>query len=186
MCGGRRSELSLHHHHLRRRPNCVCGNSTSLCLPRTPSPKHTPNTLKTQTQTKPKQTAGNARHDHRRLCARNLWPPLAGRRRARHEHSGQGGRHVLPVASCRCCCVFVFSVFLSVTRPPRRHQTSHSSQTHPKKSKRHVKPHALVAATALGNRLFILNVAASSSRQWKKFSDELEVVQKSFFVPLAK
>ena len=61
------------------------------------------------------------------------------------------------------------------------------TQTHAKKNnKRHVKPHALVAATALGNRLFILNVAASSSRQWKKHAEQLETIQKSFFVPLRK
>jgi len=47
-----------------------------------------------------------------------------------------------------------------------------------------VKPHHLVSATAEGNRLFILNVNASSV-QWRKGAQLLRVVQQSFFVPRA-
>lgn len=47
---------------------------------------------------------------------------------------------------------------------------------------REVKPHRLVAATAVGNRLFIL-AAAANSRQWRKAQDKLRVMQRSFRVP---
>ena len=45
-----------------------------------------------------------------------------------------------------------------------------------------VKPHSLVAATAVGNRLF-MQVITANNRQWRKSSDELRVIQKSFHVP---
>jgi len=44
-----------------------------------------------------------------------------------------------------------------------------------------VKPHHLVSATALGNRLFILSTT-SNSRQWRRAKDDLVQVQKSFRV----
>lgn len=48
---------------------------------------------------------------------------------------------------------------------------------------RAVKPHNLVAATARGNRVFILAVRASNSRSWKKYEPQLRVIQESFLVP---
>jgi len=45
-----------------------------------------------------------------------------------------------------------------------------------------VKPHHLVAATAVGNRLFMM-VLNASGRQWRKAEKNLRVMQKSFFVP---
>jgi hypothetical protein len=45
-----------------------------------------------------------------------------------------------------------------------------------------VKPHHLVAATAVGNRMFILSTT-SNSRQWRKAEAQLREVQASFFVP---
>lgn len=45
-----------------------------------------------------------------------------------------------------------------------------------------VKPHHLVAATAVGNRLFIL-ATSSNSRQWRKAESGLRVTQRSFSVP---
>ena len=45
-----------------------------------------------------------------------------------------------------------------------------------------VKPHYLVAATAVGNRLFLLVISANS-RQWRKTEDQLRVIQQSFYVP---
>ena len=48
-----------------------------------------------------------------------------------------------------------------------------------------LKPHHLVAATAVGNRVFILSTT-SNSRQWRKAEAELRVAQRSFYVPLAK
>ncbi|GLC37021.1 hypothetical protein PLESTB_001400800 [Pleodorina starrii] len=44
-----------------------------------------------------------------------------------------------------------------------------------------LKQHRLVAATATKNRIFILT-ASASARQWKKYADELRVVQRSFRV----
>lgn len=44
-----------------------------------------------------------------------------------------------------------------------------------------VKPHHLVSATAVGNRVFILSTT-SNSRQWRKAKDDLLRVQKSFRV----
>ena len=44
-----------------------------------------------------------------------------------------------------------------------------------------VKPHHLVAATAVGNRLFILSTT-SNSRQWRRAKDNLIEIQKSFRV----
>lgn len=44
-----------------------------------------------------------------------------------------------------------------------------------------VKPHHLVSATAVGNRLFILSTT-SNSRQWRRAKDDLQTVQKSFRV----
>lgn len=44
-----------------------------------------------------------------------------------------------------------------------------------------VKPHHLVSATALGNRLFILSTT-SNSRQWRRAKDDLVQVQESFRV----
>lgn len=48
-----------------------------------------------------------------------------------------------------------------------------------------VKPHHLVTATAVGNRLFIL-ATSSNSRQWRKGEADLRAIQKSFSVPRAK
>lgn len=45
-----------------------------------------------------------------------------------------------------------------------------------------VKPHHLVAATAVGNRLFMMVINANS-RQWRKAEKDLRVIQKSFKVP---
>lgn len=45
-----------------------------------------------------------------------------------------------------------------------------------------VKPHHLVAATAVGNRLFMM-VLNANGRQWRKAEKDLRVMQKSFFVP---
>jgi len=45
-----------------------------------------------------------------------------------------------------------------------------------------VKPHHLVTATAVGNRLFILSTT-SNSRQWRKAQGNLRVVADSFTVP---
>lgn len=45
-----------------------------------------------------------------------------------------------------------------------------------------VKPHHLVAATAVGNRLFMM-VLNANGRQWRKAENNLRVMQKSFFVP---
>ena len=50
---------------------------------------------------------------------------------------------------------------------------------------REVKPHRLVAATASGNRLFILAISANS-RQWRKAQEQLRVIQQSFAVPRPK
>jgi hypothetical protein len=46
-----------------------------------------------------------------------------------------------------------------------------------------LKPHNLVAATAVGNRVFILSVTAKNSRTWQKTKDTLRTIQESFFVP---
>jgi hypothetical protein len=48
----------------------------------------------------------------------------------------------------------------------------------------HVRPHFLVAATATRNRVFILSLAANA-RQWKKHSDDLFKIQKTFSVASA-
>jgi hypothetical protein len=48
---------------------------------------------------------------------------------------------------------------------------------------RAVKPHSFVSATAVGNRVFILNVSAKSSRAWQKNRDLMRVIQASFLVP---
>jgi hypothetical protein len=45
-----------------------------------------------------------------------------------------------------------------------------------------VKTHHLVAATAVGNRLFMM-VLNSNGRQWRKAENNLRVMQKSFYVP---
>ncbi|KAL6755585.1 hypothetical protein V8C86DRAFT_2674101 [Haematococcus lacustris] len=45
-----------------------------------------------------------------------------------------------------------------------------------------VKPFRLVTATATGNRMFILSVAASS-RQWRKHESDLRSIARSFVVP---
>jgi len=45
-----------------------------------------------------------------------------------------------------------------------------------------VKPHHLVSATAVGNRLFILATSANS-RQWRKGEAALRKAQQSFSVP---
>lgn len=47
-----------------------------------------------------------------------------------------------------------------------------------------VRPHRLVVATAVKNRLFILGTQANS-RQWRKAEDSLRVIQNSFIVPMA-
>lgn len=49
-----------------------------------------------------------------------------------------------------------------------------------------LKPHNLVTATAVGNRVFILSVAAKNSRTWSKTKEQLKVIQESFFVPPVK
>jgi hypothetical protein len=49
-----------------------------------------------------------------------------------------------------------------------------------------LKPHNLVSATAVGNRVFILSVAAKNSRTWQKTKDTLRAIQESFFVPPVK
>lgn len=49
-----------------------------------------------------------------------------------------------------------------------------------------LKPHNLVSATAVGNRVFILSVVAKNSRTWQKTKDTLRVIQESFFVPPVK
>jgi hypothetical protein len=41
----------------------------------------------------------------------------------------------------------------------------------------------LVAATAVGNRLFIISVTAPTARQWRKYEAELRAIQESFVVP---
>ncbi|KAF8064524.1 PPD4 [Scenedesmus sp. PABB004] len=46
-----------------------------------------------------------------------------------------------------------------------------------------VKPHNLVSATAVGNRVFIISIAAKSSRVWARAADTLRAMQASFFVP---
>lgn len=46
-----------------------------------------------------------------------------------------------------------------------------------------LKPHNYVSATAVGNRVFILSVAAKSSRSWAKHQPELRRIQQSFWVP---
>jgi len=48
---------------------------------------------------------------------------------------------------------------------------------------RAVKPHSFVSATAVGNRVFILNVSAKSSRAWQKNRDLMRIIQASFSVP---
>lgn len=45
-----------------------------------------------------------------------------------------------------------------------------------------VKPHHLVTATAVGNRLFMF-YSTSLSRQWRKGEKDLRMTQKSFKVP---
>jgi len=47
-----------------------------------------------------------------------------------------------------------------------------------------VKPHHLIAATAVGNRLFILSTT-SNSLQWRRAATNLRIIQKSFTVPKA-
>jgi hypothetical protein len=49
-----------------------------------------------------------------------------------------------------------------------------------------LRPHNLVSATAVGNRVFILSVVAKSSRTWQKTQDVLRSIQASFYVPPAK
>lgn len=51
---------------------------------------------------------------------------------------------------------------------------------------RELKPHNLVAATAVGNRVFIISVSAKNSRTWQKNKDQLRLIQESFFVPPSK
>eukprot|EP00879_Flechtneria_rotunda_P002441 GHRR01002638.1.p1 GENE.GHRR01002638.1~~GHRR01002638.1.p1 ORF type:complete len:307 (+),score=44.49 GHRR01002638.1:87-923(+) len=46
-----------------------------------------------------------------------------------------------------------------------------------------VRPHNLVTATAVGNRVFILSLGAKSSRVWQKASQQLRQIQRSFYVP---
>jgi hypothetical protein len=46
-----------------------------------------------------------------------------------------------------------------------------------------VKPHNLVSATAVGNRVFILNITPRSSRTWAKTATALRRMQESFYVP---
>ncbi|GBF95417.1 hypothetical protein Rsub_08379 [Raphidocelis subcapitata] len=46
-----------------------------------------------------------------------------------------------------------------------------------------VRPHRLVSATAVGNRLFIISVTAPTARQWRKHEPQLRSIQESFRVP---
>lgn len=46
-----------------------------------------------------------------------------------------------------------------------------------------VRPHRLVSATAVGNRLFIISVVAPTARQWRKYESNLRTIQESFIVP---
>uniref|UniRef100_A0A383VDK8 PsbP C-terminal domain-containing protein n=1 Tax=Tetradesmus obliquus TaxID=3088 RepID=A0A383VDK8_TETOB len=46
-----------------------------------------------------------------------------------------------------------------------------------------VKPHNLVSATAVGNRVFILNITPRSSRTFAKTGESLRRMQESFYVP---
>lgn len=48
---------------------------------------------------------------------------------------------------------------------------------------RELKPHNLVAATAVRNRVFILSVTAKNSRTWQKTKDTLRTILESFYVP---
>jgi hypothetical protein len=45
-----------------------------------------------------------------------------------------------------------------------------------------LKPHHLVSATAVGNRLFIL-ATSSNARQWRKGERQMRAIQESFQVP---
>lgn len=47
------------------------------------------------------------------------------------------------------------------------------------------RPYRLVAATAVGNRAFLLGVTANG-RQWRAAEDKLRTIQDSFFVPESK
>jgi hypothetical protein len=69
-------------------------------------------------------------------------------------------------------------------QPPNPPQTAHQQGV--PYYEWEVKPHSLVSATAVGNRVFLLNVSAKSSRSWQKTRDLLRVVQGSFFVPAPK
>lgn len=53
----------------------------------------------------------------------------------------------------------------------------------PNSTFRELKPHNLVAATAVGNRVFILGVSANG-RQWRKGEEKLRHIQRSFRVPV--
>ena len=46
-------------------------------------------------------------------------------------------------------------------------------------------PHHLVTATAVGNRVFLLTVAANS-RQWRVAQQKLRAIQDSFWVPAGR
>ncbi|KAI8468924.1 MAG: hypothetical protein J3K34DRAFT_425619 [Monoraphidium minutum] len=46
-----------------------------------------------------------------------------------------------------------------------------------------LKPHKLVAATAVGNRLFLISISAPNTRQWRKYERDLRTIQESFQVP---
>lgn len=46
-----------------------------------------------------------------------------------------------------------------------------------------LKPHTLVTATAMRNRLFLISIKATNSRQWRKIRDSLRIIQDSFSVP---
>ena len=47
-----------------------------------------------------------------------------------------------------------------------------------------LKPHRLVAATATGNRVFLLS-AQANSRQWRRGQEHLRAIYTSFYVPPA-
>ena len=44
------------------------------------------------------------------------------------------------------------------------------------------RPHHLVSATAVGNRVFIMTVAANG-RQWRRAQPKLRRIQETFWVP---
>lgn len=75
---------------------------------------------------------------------------------------------MFPTFANACCFCFVYTL------------------TTPHTLDRELKPHNLVAATAVGNRVFILSVVAKNSRTWQKTKEVLKAIQESFYVPPVK